>query len=301
MPVLHKLRSQVLPLDTVQQVTRGNPFRARAFLDYLDPARGVYTALAEEEDNIRLVGQVTHLSGTRSSHLSCIAPVRGVNTDDFPSLLDHLIHQASEWDTYHLLAETDELSTAFEPLRDTGFSVYAWQRIWRCDPINAIHQDGHASSQWYPATDRDQFAIRSLHQALVPALVQPVEDLFDKKITGLQFRYENNLIGFADIINGREGTWVQPYIHPEAGDVPDMLSGLLKQVGRKFNSPVFICVRSYQAWIESALADLPVLASPRQALMVKHLAIPSKVSNPVSVPTFEKNPTTSAAHTEQRW
>jgi hypothetical protein len=34
---------------------------------------------------------------------------------------------------------------------------------------------------------------------------------------------------------------------------------------------VYLCVRSYQAWLEPVLADLGARAGERQAVMVKHL------------------------------
>jgi hypothetical protein len=39
------------------------------------------------------------------------------------------------------------------------------------------------------------------------------------------------------------------------------------QLGR----PVYISIRSYQAWLESFLAESGAKSGPRQALMVKHL------------------------------
>jgi hypothetical protein len=34
---------------------------------------------------------------------------------------------------------------------------------------------------------------------------------------------------------------------------------------------VYVCVRSYQAWLEPVLADLGAQGADRQAVMVKHL------------------------------
>jgi hypothetical protein len=208
-----------------------------------------------------------------------------------PELLDYLAEQAGEWGTFHLLAEADEHSNSFDVLRNAGFSVYAWQRVWKYAPTPQAGSSESSGYTWRQATDRDQIAIKSLYQSLVPSLVQPVENLFDKRLTGLICRNDCNLIGYADIISGREGLWVQPYIHPEADGVHAILAEMLRQVEPRSNGPVFLGVRSYQAWIESALEDLPVLASPRQALMVKHLAYLQKVTAPLGVSAFEKNRT----------
>jgi hypothetical protein len=280
-------------------VTRGNPLRARAFLDYLDPARGIYTAVFENGGKILLAGQITHTGGSKSSNLSFIAPFRGLDHEDLYALLDHLAEQAGEWGTFHLLVEADEHSNPFDIFRTAGFSVYAWQRVWKYRTGSGLPEDA-ANECWYSATERDQIAIKSLYQSLVPALVQPVENLFDKRLTGLVCRSNNNVIGYADIISGRDGTWVQPYIHPEIDNVHTIVSGLLRQVERRTAGAVYICVRSYQAWIESALEDLPVLASPRQALLVKHLAISQHAAVPIGAPVFEKSHTKpSVAHAEQ--
>lgn len=289
----------MVPFDTIQQITRGNPLRARAFLDYLNPVKGVYTALVEEDSKILLTGQVTHTGNSRSSNLSFISPGRGMNSEHFLPLLEFLIDQAGRWGTFHFLVETDEHSNSFDTFKGAGFSVYSWQRVWKFKPGSTIQIPTENTQLWTPAVDRDQIAIRGLCQLLIPALVQPVENVFDKKVAGWVCRSDCNLIGYADIIQGSEGIWVQPYIHPEAEHVDLILCDLLNQLQQKSPKTVSICVRSYQAWIESALEELPVLASPRQALMVKHLALLQKASLPIGVPAFEKSPSkASVAHSE---
>ena len=114
-------------------------------------------------------------------------------------------------------------------------------------------------------------------------------------------RTDSNVTGYAEVIHGREGLWVQPFIHPETQNVPGLLMELLNTICKKCNTTIYICVRSYQAWIESALEELPVLASPRQALMVRHLAIMEKELNPVRIPAFEQTrvkPTAPVVHTK---
>jgi hypothetical protein len=63
-----------------------------------------------------------------------------------------------------------------------------------------------------------------------------------------------------------------PLIHPEARDVGAKLATLINNLTDRKNRPVYICVRSYQAWLEPVLADLGAQAGQRQAVMVKHLA-----------------------------
>lgn len=200
--------------------------------------------------------------------------------------------------------DADEHSQYFDVLRKSGFSVYAWQRIWKFQPsttnIRMTNFEIPAGA-WQPAVDRDTISTRALCQSLVPALVQPVEPVFDRKMDGLLTRTDSNVTGYAEVIHGREGLWVQPFIHPETQNVPGLLMELLNTICKKCNTTIYICVRSYQAWIESALEELPVLASPRQALMVRHLAIMEKELNPVRIPAFEQTrvkPTAPVVHTK---
>jgi hypothetical protein len=63
-----------------------------------------------------------------------------------------------------------------------------------------------------------------------------------------------------------------PLIHPDAADVGANLSALIGGLPNRAGRPVYLCVRSYQAWLEPVLEDLGASAGPRQAVMVKHLA-----------------------------
>ena len=300
---MRRFREQVLPLDTIQQLTRGNPLRTRAFLEYLNPSQGIYTAVEEEAGNIYIIGQITRRGNSRSSHVSFIAPGRSIFSPRLTEMMDYLAAQAGEWGTFHLLVDADEHSQYFDALRKANFSVYAWQRIWKFQPGTASGAlPGYAvpENAWRPAEERDALAIKVLAQSLVPALVQPVEPLFDHTPKGLLVRSQGHLCGYADITKGSEGLWVQPFIHPETDNVPGLLTALLKTISQKCNSRIYICVRSYQAWIESALEELPVLASPRQALMVRQLAVKLMETAPIKMPAFEKSrvKTGPVAHSE---
>jgi hypothetical protein len=70
---------------------------------------------------------------------------------------------------------------------------------------------------------------------------------------------------------GVYGIVLTPLIHPEATDVGTKLDSMIGNLPDRRNRPVYVCVRSYQAWMEPVLADLGAKAGPRQAVMVKHL------------------------------
>ena len=63
-----------------------------------------------------------------------------------------------------------------------------------------------------------------------------------------------------------------PVIHPEVPDVATKLASLLNELPNRQGRPVYLCIRSYQAWLEPVLEDLGGKpAAQRQAVMVKHL------------------------------
>ena len=73
-------------------------------------------------------------------------------------------------------------------------------------------------------------------------------------------------------MQGVYGIVLTPLIHPEATDVSLKLASLVNNLQDRRNRPVYLCVRSYQAWLEPVLEDLGAHAAQRQAVMVKHLA-----------------------------
>ena len=71
---------------------------------------------------------------------------------------------------------------------------------------------------------------------------------------------------------GMVGVVLFPLIHPDVTDVSGKLASLLGNLPNRGGRPVYVCVRSYQAWLEPVLEDLGGRAADRQAIMVKHLA-----------------------------
>ena len=77
---------------------------------------------------------------------------------------------------------------------------------------------------------------------------------------------------YVSLASGAQGIVLTPLIHPEATDVELKLLALLNCIPDRRERPVYLCVRSYQAWLEPALEDLGAKSAARQAVMVKHLA-----------------------------
>ncbi len=275
-------------------MTRGNPLGFANFLNQINPTFGTYTAVyTSEDEQVPLVGQIRYPLGSRAARLSYLLPVDSGNMIALSGLLEHLAAQAGIWGAYHLIGEVNEKTLVFEALRRAGFSIYNWQRVWqfKCGVEGPANGRSGQSDRpmWSPVSSLDGIPIKNLYQSVVPSLIQPVEPLVGARLHGLVYREEGEVLAYADIAYGPAGIWVQPFIHPAAELVTDLLLSLSNNLSRRGNRPVYLCVRSYQAWIESALENLNAEVGPRQALMVKHMAITQKVINTIPLASLEKS------------
>ncbi len=296
-------------MDSALLLTRGNPAGLAASLGRLQPARGFFTGVTGgSQDEVALIGQVIYRLGSRSARLSFIAPGQVCDPHQLPELLEGLAWQAGNWGAYHILGELEEVCPAFEGMRRAGFSVYAWQRIWkmpaagadgagqpvasRLDGSTRPASDGHARSWddgsdgigsdgdgklWQPMREEDEFAMRGLFQNLVPPLAQSADPLTIRRQRSLVHRQGNEIMAYVEGVFGPRGIYLYPLIHPDIDNAASLLKALPQSLAPLMGRPIYLAVRSYQAWMENTLADLGAISSPRQALMVKHLTQTQRV------------------------
>ena len=263
LPYLHGFRDEAVGLDATRALTRGNPLGAMGLLSYINPSRHIYSAIANGEDK-SVLGGITHAQDESFAKLYYLAPSSQLTHPELPSLIDELSTQAGTWGAFHVLAEVDELNDAFISLRESGFSVYAWQRMW---DVSEMAESGSRSS-WTRVRSVDVQTVQNLYHQIVPPLLHPVEP--QPKATSGWMCNEGEKC-YVSVAHGTHGIVLMPLIHPEATDVSKKLSALISNLPDRRNRPVYICVRSYQAWLEPVLADLGAKAAERQAVMVKHL------------------------------
>ena len=264
LPSLYRYRGEAISLDSARLLTRGNPLGAVGMLAYMNPRRHVYTAVSDE-DGATLLGGITHTNGDIFAKLLYLAPASNLDLPSAPTLIDHLSAQAGSWGAFHALAEVDEGSDAFPALRISGFSVYAWQRMW---DVSNITVPAHCAD-WTRVQSVNLPSIQNLYHQIVPPLLQPVEPT-PKNAGG--FMCNEGPKCYVNLSAGTMGIVLQPLIHPEASDVGAKLAALLSILPNRGSRPIYICVRSYQAWLEPVLEDLGAKVATRQAVMVKHLA-----------------------------
>ncbi len=268
LPNLYRFRDEVVSLDTVRTLTRGHPLGASGLLAYINPARHIYSAVADTGEQC-LMGGITQARGESFAKLLYLAPATHLDHPDLPELIEDLSAEAGSWGAFHILAEVEETHPAFTALRRGGYSVYAWQRMWDVSSVNPASEAG----LWKRVASVDMPAVQALYHQIVPPLLQPLEPL-PQRAFGLICN--EGVKCFVSLSTGLSGIALIPLIHPEALQVGSKLAALIDHLPNRGGRPIYICVRSYQAWLEPVLEDLGAKAAARQAVMVKHLARPIK-------------------------
>jgi hypothetical protein len=103
--------------------------------------------------------------------------------------------------------------------------------------------------------------------------------MLPKAAEGLVCRAGSELQAYVTVRKGPAGIWLQPLIPPDCDCTP-RLAGMLNTIGNG-RRPVYVCVRSYHAWLEAVLNDLGAQPSPQQAVMVKRLVKMQKAEQAV--------------------
>jgi hypothetical protein len=264
LPYVYSFREEAIGLDTARTLTRGNPLGAVGLMAYVNPAKHIYAAIINgSKDSV--LGGIIHTRDETFAKLLYLAPASQLGHPALPELIENLAVQAGEWGAFHVIAEVDERSDAFVPLRRAGFSVYAWQRMW---DVSQIAESG-SGAEWTRVRSIHLPSLQNLYHQIVPPLLQPVEP---QPNDAMGWMCNEGVKCYVSVSQGVYGIALSPLIHPEATDVGAKLASLVASLPDRRNRPVYVCVRSYQAWLEPVLADLGAQGADREAVMVKHLA-----------------------------
>jgi hypothetical protein len=263
---------------------------------------GVFTSVNDgksrdgSQDNRQsLIGQMIHLAGSQIAHLTFLAPEPALASPLLLDLLESLIMIARQRGALRLMADVDEGSTTFDPLRGAGFATFTRQRIWQFTARKASAKQAPTLpvSHWQAARSQDAIAVRSLYNNVVPGLVQQIEPFLMQPVPGVRspqgmiYRHDGELRAYVELKYGHKGIWAQPFVHPDALEAAGALAELITGLPYRYSRPVYICVRTYQAWLEPIIEALGAEAGPRLAVMVKHLAVAQKAQLSYAIPALE--------------
>jgi hypothetical protein len=285
LPALYRFRQESVFLDNALLLTRGPLILPGALLSYLAPAVGMSTLVSSchQKGRHTLIGQIMGGNGDHCARLTFLTPQSALETAALPQLLEALVVGSAAFGAHRLVAEVDEYTPAFDALRFSSFSIYARQRIWR---MNFAESESPNGSGWRVASSFDQIALRSFYNNVVPGLVQQVEPFTNHPARGLVLRDGSELLAYVELKYGYRGIWVNPFFHPDVQQPAALLQDLMFSLPFRRGRPVYICVRTYQSWLEPALEDLGAEAGPRQAVIAKHLVIPQKAVRVFALPAL---------------
>lgn len=197
------------------------------------------------------------------------------------ALLSGLAREAVGRGARNLIAEANEGSPECAALRSAGFVVYARQQLYRMLSRSVLAKPSLSLNLCY---SRDEIAAQRLYSNTVPALVRRFES--DPSGAGgwcfLNSDDDDDMLVLLGVTMGAKGTWVQPYVHPEAEkSIGDVLAAFLCRGEIDPSKPVYVCVRSYHSWLRCALQETGFQLLGQQAVMVKRLTASVKKYRPV--------------------
>jgi hypothetical protein len=297
--LLHGYLNRGIFLDSTRALIHGRSvIPLGAFLPFLGPSFRMYTYRCNNDTSsgAPLIGQITYSGGASYARLSFLAPEDAIEQSELAALSEYMALQMGKKGAFHILADVNETSQVFQLLHRAGFAIYARQRIWRLDSNPLGDQ---SPVPWRTATSRDVIGMRSLYCNVVPGLVQQVEPLPKKNMKGVVLHKEGDVIAFVELKYGRYGIWVQPFIHPDVGDFDCSLVNVLRELPGRGSRPLYLCVRSYQSWLESAIEAMGAQPGPVQAVMVRHLTVAQRVNQAYKVPALNGKRTESTAPVAQ--
>lgn len=264
-------RSRVSSFYHAQLLTGGNPIGFSALAARLNDSFPVSAEVVCTDDGSELMAQVQHSPGERSARLVFIAPDPKSDNPALLPLLEYLCVCAGEMGAVNLLAEVREADQTIETFRRGGFSIYGWETIWRL-PSQTSESEMVEKSGWRLAALKDESSVRSLYHTLVPSLVQTAEP-YRANVPGRMVYLQNGeILAFVESLIGSKGIHLMPVIHPSLKEPGTMLNDL-RALFSGANKPVFVQMRSYQAWLTCFLEKMEASVTVHFALMSHRLAI----------------------------
>lgn len=221
--------------------------------------------VTSQADAPAIIGQVAYHPPEHAAHLTFLLPAYILPNPSLAFLLDDLAVHAAEMGAFSVLAELEENHCIFEDLRNAGYTVYAWQHIWKMPESRSDF-----SHLWRPASDEDTLAIRALYTSLVPPLVQGNEPPMPARGSGWVHVHRGEVLAYAEADHGLRGVCLRLLFHADLDNTAELLDGLVGSI-TAMGRPIYLSVRLYQAQLDRYLREMGATESPLTALMVKHL------------------------------
>lgn len=261
----------MLSLDSVRYWTRGKPLNLRNVMQRVSPVVEQAAISWEGENGENCYGQIEKRQNRQFAQMCYLGCQESPDSINICRLLEQLVKSAGAWKAWGVLADLPEDSTFLDGFRKAGFTIWARQNIYKLGSTeNDYNEIGLIWRLW---TSDDINLMNALYKEIVPGSVQCIEPITRKAALGLvAYQPDGRLAAYADLEYGPKGVWVQVISRPEVKST-DLLRTLPGVIPELSGRPVFLCVRSYQPWLDAALEEMGNIRSEAQLLLVKHLVL----------------------------
>jgi len=272
-------------LDAVRLHTRGKPFNLRNVMQRIAPLVEQEALIFQEPSGQSCYGQIEKRQSKTYAQMCYLGCQDEVDPIYLTKVLEALVKKAGGWKSYGVLADLPEKSPLFDSFRKAGFCIWARQKVYLLD--SGKEGKKGAAQGWRVWNSQDINAMTDIYKAVVPAATQMLEPLTRKSALGLvAYRGDGQLAAFTDLEYGPKGVWAQLVTDPQA-ELESLISTLPRSIPDLLGRPVYLCVRSYQPWLEDLVERLGFQEKGSYILLVKHLVLRTKLEQSALQKIFE--------------
>ncbi|MDQ3705618.1 MAG: hypothetical protein M3437_10430 [Chloroflexota bacterium] len=235
------------------------------------------------------------------------------------ALLEAVSQAAGESGVLRLFVKVPSDESDLPQFRRLGFTHYTNEHIWGhlyfAQRGQGTSADEPAMGQVRKQSNSDAWDLLQLYSAVTPPAVQRAETLSSRNFrrsyfprpmlpsSGLVERayvwsdasgQKQSLGGYMRLVTGARAHWLTTMFRPDAANrdiCPQAFDYVLWKAARSGHKPVYCGVRDYQAEVGGILEARGFHHFSEQALLVKYLAEPIKVKQPVLAPFLARNTT----------
>jgi len=268
LPLVRRLSDNGIMLHSEIGLTQDARGQNTALLSRILFQRSLHTLVARSDERL-VLGQFRHSADDFNAHIVFLAPRLEAHHENtvWLNILDAMAEDAGKHGAHALIAEVEPNSHLFETMRCAGYAVYMRQHIWRHDPAqfdSPLLLDEETAS--------DQIGILTLMNETVPHLLHQIAAP-SADMEGWVYCRQGTIEAYIAVSEGKQGIYLLPFVHPNVMDqAVDILAAAIQQTRRAHKVPVYVAVRSYQDWLDTALHALGFEDWLEQAVLVKHLA-----------------------------
>ncbi|HBO34462.1 MAG TPA: hypothetical protein DD636_06975 [Anaerolineaceae bacterium] len=274
-------------LDSVRYFTRGEPLNLRNVMQRVAPFVEQAAFSWEGEDGESCYAQIEKRQTRQYAQMCYLGCQEESDPVNICRLLEHLIKSAGAWKAWGVLADITEPSPLFEGFRKAGFTIWARQNIYHLSSQQKEYNEEEI--RWRLWSSEDIGFMNALYKEIVPGAVQCIEPMTRKTALGLvAYQPKGHLVAYADLEYGPKGVWVQMVSSPEVRSA-GLLQSLPRAIPELAGRQVYLCVRSYQPWLDAGMEETGYSGSEAQVLLVKHLVLRKSLERSAVKQIFESS------------